>query len=1074
MPKRSDIKKVLVIGSGPIIIGQGAEFDYSGTQACKVLMEEGIEVILLNNNPATIMTDLTMATKVYMEPLLPEIVEKILIAESPDSIIAGMGGQTALNLVMKLDEMGILSQYGVKVIGTSTHSIHQAESREAFKALMEAIGQPCVPSETVESIESAEAAAAAIGYPVVVRPAFTLGGTGGGIAENVNELRNIAAKGLGYAINGQILVEKCIKGWKEIEYEMMRDSAGNVITVCNMENVDPVGIHTGDSIVVAPSQTLSDQDYQMLRHASMRIVDALDIQGGCNVQIALEPNSKAYSIIEVNPRVSRSSALASKATGYPIAKVAAKIALGYALHEIVNDVTGVTTACFEPTLDYCVVKLPKFPFDKFHYADKSLGTMMMATGEVMAIGSSFEAAFMKALRSLESHQYTLRMEGAKVMVLKELFEAIEKPDDLRIFYVAELLWREVGSALIAEKTGMDLFFLKKLETLVNLEKSLCHRDFAHIEKEELRRLKVKGFSDLGISQLMINATEDSVREKRMAFGILPAYKMVDTCGAEFEAASPYYYSCYESSCEVTVSTAKKVLVLGSGPIRIGQGVEFDYCTVRGVSALKTLGYETIVINNNPETVSTDFNTSDQLFFEPVTKEDVLNLIDLLKPEGVIVQFGGQTALKLALDLENAGVKLLGTSAANLHRAEERDAFSQAAKAAGVLCPEGFAASSVSEALAIVEALDFPLMVRPSYVLGGLGMKIVRDEATALAYLENAFKLQGVKTVLIDRYLEGMECEVDGISDGEAILIPGIMSHLEGAGVHSGDSISVYPPVGVSETLQEKMVDYAARLAKELNIIGLFNIQYVIHKEEVYVLEVNPRSSRTNPFISKVTDTPLLDLATALMMGADLKSLGWGEGLLKPKSYYYFKLPVFSHAKIPNVDVRLGPEMKSTGELLSIDEDFLTGLYKGFLAVAPGISETKAIYADCSIQLMPQLEALLHKFKAQSKEIFEGVNWHLSEAFHSHLTACDSALAEDMVLSLSSKAESHIRKGNMPIVISLFESSEPEEASQKAIRRAAVENRGLCITNIDTLSYLFEILAASTKVSDLKVYAMGEV
>lgn len=1065
MPKRSDIEKVLMIGSGPIIIGQGAEFDYSGTQACKVLMEEGIEVILINNNPATIMTDQTVATKVYMEPLLPEIVEKIIIKEKPDSIIAGMGGQTALNLVLQLEELGILKRHGVKVIGTSTESIHKAESREAFKALMDAIGEPCVQSETVSSLEDAKGAALRIGYPVVVRPAFTLGGTGGGIAESEKELEVIASNGLGYAINGQVLIEKCIKGWKEIEYEMMRDAFGNVITVCNMENIDPVGIHTGDSIVIAPSQTLSDKEYQLLRQSSMKIVSALNIEGGCNVQIALEPNSLTYSIIEVNPRVSRSSALASKATGYPIAKVAAKIALGYALHEIVNDVTGATTACFEPTLDYCVVKMPRFAFDKFHYAEKSLGTMMMATGEVMAIGSSFEAAFMKALRSLETGQYTLGLESAKKMNLQELLEQVQKPDDLRIFYVTELLHREVGTALLHKNTGIDLFFLKKLEGLVQLEKSIMGKDFRTLEESTLKTLKIKGFSDKGISQLCLFASEKDVRTVRLKQGIKPAYKMVDTCGAEFEAKSPYYYSCYQSSSEVVISSREKVLVLGSGPIRIGQGVEFDYCTVRGVEALSNLGFETIVINNNPETVSTDFNTSDHLFFEPVTLEDVLELVDLLKPIGVIVQFGGQTALKLAGQLHDLGVPLLGTSAESLHMAEDRSEFSKAALRADVQCPKGFSANHFEEALDHVKTLGFPLMVRPSYVLGGMGMKIVKDMESAHKYLKEAFFLEGVETVLLDRYLQGLECEIDGVSDGDAILIPGIMSHIEGAGVHSGDSISVYPPKGIAKEQVSTIVNYAQNLAREMQIIGLFNIQYVIHEGQVYVLEVNPRSSRTNPFISKVTGVPLLDLATSVMMGKKLESLGFGTGLYKEKEKHYFKFPVFSHGKIPNIDVRLSPEMKSTGELLSVDKDYHRGLLKGFLSLAPKLLQTNLVYLDCSQKLVKEVLALVSDFKneSQTQKAFP-LEWLVESG--SALTSAGGDLGFK-VLSVED-AEKLIRSGKLPLVVSLFESSEEEELSQKKLRRAAVENRGLCITNLDTFKALLELLSQNIQIEELEV------
>lgn len=1063
MPKDMSIQKVLVIGSGPIIIGQGAEFDYSGTQACKVFKEEGLQVVLVNNNPATIMTDASIADAVYMEPLIPPVLEKIIAIEKPDAVVAGMGGQTALNLVMQLSQLGILEQYGVRVIGTSVASIEQAESREAFKVLMEAINEPCVASETVSSVEAAVAAAEAIGYPVVVRPAYTLGGTGGGIAYEVEALKQIAEKGLGFAVNGQVLVEKCISGWKEIEYEMMRDAFGNVIAVCNMENVDPVGIHTGDSIVVAPSQTLSDKEYQLLRQASIKIVNVLEIKGGCNVQIALEPKSLEYSIIEVNPRVSRSSALASKATGYPIAKVAAKIALGYGLHEIKNDVTGVTTACFEPALDYCVVKLPKFAFDKFKYADKTLGTMMMATGEVMAIAGSFEAALMKALRSMESGQHTLRLEAARALVLDELMALVEKADDLRLFYAAELLRREVSPYVICQKTQIDYYFVKKLAGLVELEKSITNRDFASISASELCQLKNMGFSDQGISELSLFATEAKVREKRLEHGIKAVYKMVDTCAAEMDARSPYYYATYDKEDEATVSDKPKIVVLGSGPIRIGQGVEFDYCTVGGVAAFREQGYETIVINNNPETVSTDFNISDQLYFEPITLEDVLNVIESQKPEGVVVQFGGQTALKLAQALSEQGIKIIGTDFEALHMAEDRDAFTQMALAHDVPCPLGKAVGTIEEGLEAIEVIGFPLMVRPSYVLGGLGMKIVETSAEAMTYLKQAFELDGVKSVLMDRYLPGIECEVDGVCDGEAVLIPGIMEHLEGAGVHSGDSMSVYPPTRLTQEQQAQIVHWSTKLPLIMGIKGLFNIQYVISGEQVYVIEVNPRSSRTVPFISKVTGVPLMKLAVNAMLGGDLKASGYGTGLYPEASKFYLKMPVFSHGKIPNVDVRLGPEMKSTGELLSVDETLEQALYKGFLALTPAFYGTKLVYVDCSEK---HLDALEKWFEANEKAL-KGIVFLTSQTS----AVAASGIANRFIYKSNQSVEEMIRRGDLTIVVSLFDSYQADCKVQKQLRRVAVESRGMCLTNMDTFMHMMAALLTEVELEDLNVYDM---
>ncbi len=1048
MPKQDGIHKVLIIGSGPIVIGQGAEFDYSGTQACHVLKSEGIEVVLLNNNPATIMTDADTANRVYMEPLTIETVVKILEIEKPDAILAGMGGQTALNLAMTLHESGILSSYGVELLGTDADAILKAESRESFKKLMDEIGEPSVESGIAHSLEEVKTIADEIGYPVVVRPAFTLGGTGGGIAENEMALMAVAQRGLSYSATGQVLIEKSIKGWKEIEYEMMRDAAGNAITVCNMENIDPVGIHTGDSIVVAPSQTLSDHDYQMLRRASIHIVDALNIKGGCNVQMALDPKSSAYRIIEVNPRVSRSSALASKATGYPIAKVAAKIALGYTLDEIENEVTGVTTACFEPALDYCVVKMPKFPFEKFREAKGELGTMMMATGEVMAIGNRFEVALLKAVRSLESGIETLKTPLAQNKTLDELFLAIEKADDFRLFYLAELLRRGVSEVKLNTDTGIDLFFIHKISEIVKMEQWLYGKNYAYLRYEEMAMLKKMGFSDAGISELTLFATPQKVTAHRIDLGVLPSYKMVDTCSAEFIAQTPYYYSVYGLEDEVQISTQKKMLVIGSGPIRIGQGVEFDYCTVRGIMSLKEKGYETIVINNNPETVSTDFNISDKLYFEPITLEDVMNVIGKEKPEAVILQFGGQTALKLAASLEENGVKILGTEAMALHLAEDREAFAKLAIQLNVPCPEGSGVYTVADGLAVAEKIGYPLMVRPSFVLGGLGMKVVKDSAEAEDYLKNAFLLDGVKTVLVDKFIEGIECEIDAISDGNTILIPGIMEHLEGAGVHSGDSIAHYPTVNLTQAHKEQIVKYTEILSKAMAIKGLLNIQFIISGEKVYVLEVNPRSSRTIPFLSKVTGVPMIDVAINVMLGKALKDLGYGEGLMGERSRFYFKLPIFSHAKIPNLDVRLGPEMKSTGEILSVSDNFEEGLYKGILAAHSGFGQIKRILLDGSIKQGKMLKDLHQALS----------NW----GFESYVLAKNGVELKGLMIEkiqalFSEEAKEKIRKGDIQLLISLYDSWEKEDISSREIRRLAVDHRCLCLTNGDVAKQVVGLL-----------------
>ncbi len=930
MPKRNDIKKVLVIGSGPIIIGQAAEFDYSGTQACQALKEEGLEVVLINSNPATIMTDKNIADAIYIEPINAEILERIIEKERPDSLLAGMGGQTGLNMSIELHEKGILDKYGVKLIGTSIASIKKGEDRELFRDMMKSIDQPVIESEIINDIHSGVLWAAKVGYPVIVRPAYTLGGSGGGIAENEAQLREILESGLSLSSIGQVLLEKSVKGWKEIEFEVIRDSKGNCITVCNMENIDPVGIHTGDSIVVAPCQTLSSKEIAMLRTASFDIINAVGIEGGCNVQFALNPTSFEYAVIEINPRVSRSSALASKATGYPIAKVAAKIALGYSLDEILNAVTKKTYACFEPSIDYVVVKIPKWPFDKFYHADRKLGTKMMATGEVMAIGSNFESAFLKGIRSLEIKAYSLEHPKFKEYSLSELKDKIVTPDDERIFALAEIIRRDYRMDKINRMTGIDEFFLQKFKWIINEEQRLKLSSLSDLTKDRLQNLKRHGFSDKGIAQ-MLKTSPDKIYTLREAWNIHPAFKMVDTCAGEFDAQSPYYYSTYEQYDEVEVSDRKKVIVIGSGPIRIGQGIEFDYASVHCVMALKKLGIETIIINNNPETVSTDFNISDKLYFEPLTEEDVLEIIKKEKPDGVILQFGGQTAIKLAKFLKEQNIPTFGTTSDQIDLAEDREQFDALLEKLGIRRPKGKAVWSVEEGIAEANALGYPVLVRPSFVLGGQGMEITYSEEEVLHYLTDAFEKDRKNPILIDKYLMGRELEVDAISDGEDILIPGIMEHLERAGVHSGDSITMYPSRNVSDKIKQDILDYTKRIAKAIGIKGMINIQFISYNEELYVIEVNPRASRTVPYISKVSGVPIVAIATQVMLGEKLADIGYGTGIYEEAKLISVKVPVFSTQKLPNVEVSLGPEMKSTGEVLGIGTNYEEALYKGFMA-----------------------------------------------------------------------------------------------------------------------------------------------
>ena len=886
------IKKTLVIGSGPIIIGQAAEFDYSGTQACETLKKEGIEVVLINSNPATIMTDKAVADRIYIEPITVEFVEKVIAKERPDSILAGMGGQTALNMAVELAEKGILDKYGVKVIGTPIESIKRGEDRELFREAMEKIGEPIIKSKIVESLEEGFKVANEIGYPVVVRPAYTLGGTGGGFANNDAELEDILSKGLALSRVGQVLIEKSILGWKEIEYEVIRDANGNAITVCNMENIDPVGIHTGDSIVVAPSQTLSDREYQMLRTSALKIVNEIGVVGGCNVQFALHPKSFEYAIIEINPRVSRSSALASKATGYPIARVATRLSLGYLLDEVKNEVTGKTFACFEPALDYIVVKIPKWPFDKFKKANKRLGTKMMATGEVMAIGNNFEAAFQKGLRSLEIGRFSFEHPVVKKMTIEELKAAVVKPDDERIFVVAEMLRRGYIKERLQKLTGIDKFFMEKIEWIVKQEELLKKMKFKDLDEHYLRNLKKKGFSDKGIASLM-GISERDIERKRKAYNIIPTYKMVDTCAGEFAADSSYFYSTYDQFDEVVVSNNRKVVVIGSGPIRIGQGIEFDYCTVHAVKTLKKLGIESIIINNNPETVSTDFSTADKLYFEPLVTEDIMAILEKEKPEGVILQFGGQTAIKLANDLSDRGIKIIGTSADKIDEAEDRERFEEMMEELNINRPKGRGVWDVAHGIEIANEIGYPVLVRPSYVLGGQGMEICHDEYNLVKYLEASFERDSANPVLIDKYLNGIELEVDAICDGEDVLIPGVMEHLERAGVHSGDSITIYPQQNLYEGTEEELLEVTKKMAKALEVKGMMNIQFIAYQNKLYVIEVNPRSSRTVPYISKVSGVPAIEIATRVALGEKLKDLGYGTGIYKKPNVVAVKVPVFS-------------------------------------------------------------------------------------------------------------------------------------------------------------------------------------
>lgn len=1049
MPKKPYLKKVMVIGSGPIIIGQAAEFDYAGTQACRALKEEGLEVVLINSNPATIMTDVNIADRVYIEPLTPEFCEEVIAKERPDGLLATLGGQAGLNLAVSLAERGILEKYGVELLGTPLEGIKKAEDRELFKLTMQELGQPIPESTIVEDIESAVDFANEIGYPLIVRPAYTMGGSGGGIAENEEELRAIVVRGLKYSMIGQVLIERSVAGWKEIEYEVMRDSNDNCITVCNMENFDAVGVHTGDSIVVAPSQTLTDHEYQMLRTASLDIIRALGIEGGCNAQYALDPKSSRYIVIEVNPRVSRSSALASKATGYPIAKVAAKIAIGYHLDEIENAVTQKTKACFEPALDYCVVKFPRWPFDKFIFADRSLGTQMKATGEVMSIDRTFEGALLKAVRSLEIGLHRLNIPEIAQLATDDIIKQLKIASDERLFLVAEALRRGVDRETLYKMTGIDRWFLDKISNIIAMERRV---QTGSLDAELFEAAKRMGFADRSIAELTTK-TVDEIRMLRKAAGVTPCYKIVDTCAAEFEAVTPYYYSTYAQEDEVTVSDRRKVMVLGSGPIRIGQGVEFDYCSVHSVWALREMGLESIIINNNPETVSTDFDTADRLYFEPLTPEDVLNIIDKEKPEGVIVQFGGQTAINLAGPLSRAGVKIMGTAVEDIDRAEDREKFDALLEALNIPRPKGTTVTNTLDAINAANGIGYPVVVRPSYVLGGRAMEIVYSEKELSDYMTRAVKASPEHPVLVDRYMEGTEVEVDAICDGKDILIPGIMEHIERAGVHSGDSIAVYPPQNLAENIIETIVDYTQRLAVGLNVKGLINIQYVVFDNQVYVIEVNPRSSRTIPFLSKVTGVPMVNVATRMAMGGTLREMGYEPGLMAPRPYIAVKAPVFSFAKMQQVDISLGPEMKSTGEVMGTDYHYARALYKAVIAAGMNIPDAGTV-----------LFTVADKDKEEAGEMAKGfadlgykivATQGTAKYLHS-IGLADVAIVQK-VHEHKADIIQMIKGGTINMVVNTLTQGRAPERDGYKIRRATVEHAIPCFTSMDTAREVLHVL-----------------
>jgi len=1064
MPKRKDIKKVMVIGSGPIIIGQAAEFDYSGTQACKSLKEEGIEVVLVNSNPATIMTDSDTADKIYIEPITLDFVKKIIEKEKPNGILASLGGQTGLNMAVQLAADGILDRMGIELLGTSLESIKKAEDRELFKKTMQEIGEKVPKSTIVNNLSDAVSFAESVGFPIIIRPAYTLGGTGGGIATNMEEFKYICGKGLKLSMINQVLLEQSVAGWKEIEYEVIRDGADNCIIVCNMENVDPVGIHTGDSIVVAPSQTLSNVEYQMLRAASIKIIRALDIKGGCNIQFALNPDSYEYVVIEVNPRVSRSSALASKATGYPIARVAAKIAIGLNLDEIKNTVTQNTFACFEPALDYVVTKVPRWPFDKFTSADRGLGTQMKATGEVMAIGRTFEESLLKAIDSLDIKlNYQLGLQLFENKTVEELLDFIKQPKDERIFAIFKALQKGVDAQQISDITKIDIFFVKKLENIVKLADEIRNAGIAWLDYDLYLRAKKIGFGDSYIANL-VNVPLDKILELREKFPVKPVYKIVDTCAGEFEAATPYYYSTYEEKDDVKVSDKKKVLVIGSGPIRIGQGIEFDYCSVHSVRTLRELDIESIIINNNPETVSTDFDTSDKLYFEPLTKECVLDIIKKEDPIGIIVQFGGQTAINLAATLHKEGVNILGSSVECIDTAEDRDKFLKLLEDLNIPVPKGGTAFSYEHAREIANSIGYPVLVRPSYVLGGRAMEIVYNDSALEEYMSLAVEISTRHPVLIDKYVNGKEVEVDGICDGDEVLIPGIMEHIERAGIHSGDSIAVYPSRTLNDTVKNTIVDYTAKLAKALNVIGFFNIQFVIDEQnKVYVIEVNPRASRTIPFMSKITGIPMVNIATKIIMGKKLKELGYKPGLAKEPEYTAVKAPVFSFSKLTTVDTFLGPEMKSTGEVMGVDKDFHIALYKALLSSGLQIPLGGTVLFSVADRDKKECIELAHEFKELGfKPVATGDTYHyLSD---SGINA--GFVSDDNILE-------YIKSDKISLIINTPTKGKMSSRLGFNIRRTSIEYNIPCITALDTAKAIVDVLKHIKGKNEFEVYELDE-
>ncbi len=1063
MPLRSDIKKVLVIGSGPIVIGQAAEFDYAGTQACRALKQEGLEVVLINSNPATIMTDKAMADKIYIEPLTLDVVKRVIEIEKPDSVLSTLGGQTGLTLSMQLAEEGFLSSHNVKLLGANPETIHKAEDRQAFKDTMEKIGEPCIPSKVVETVEDAVEFAKVIDYPVIVRPAFTLGGTGGGIANNEEELRDISTNGLRLSPITQILVEKCISGWKEIEFEVIRDSKGNVITVCSMENFDPVGVHTGDSIVIAPAVTLSDREYQMLRTAALNIISELKVEGGCNCQFALHPTSFKYAVIEVNPRVSRSSALASKATGYPIAKVATRIAIGYTLDEIINQVTGKTYACFEPALDYVVIKFPKWAFDKFVYAKRTLGTQMKATGEVMAIGTSFEQAMMKAVRSIELGLDSMNLKKLEKYSTGEILAMLNTVDDERSFQVYEALKRGVSVDEIHDITKIDKWFLNKLLNLVNLENWLADGE---LTEEKYNIAKQYGYLDSTIERM--SGQKCPLRKRAV-------YKMVDTCAGEFKAQTPYFYSTFDEENEArqfidrTDKGKKKVIVFGSGPIRIGQGIEFDYCSVHCVWTLKELGYEAVICNNNPETVSTDFDTGDRLYFDPLTKEDVESIIETEKPYGVVVQFGGQTAIKLTRHLSDMGVRILGTSADSIDAAEDRERFDELLEKCKIPRPEGFTVMTAEEAVEVADKLGYPVLLRPSYVLGGQNMIIAHSDADVIEYMGIITRTMIENPVLIDKYMMGTEVEVDAICDGKDFLIPGIMEHIERAGVHSGDSISVYPAQNLSPSVKKTIIEYTRLLATELKVVGLVNIQYVVYNNQVYVIEVNPRSSRTVPYISKVTGIPMVDIATKLMFGATLKELGYESGLYPEGDYVAVKVPVFSFEKLQDVDTMLGPEMKSTGECLGIAKTFEDALLKGLVAAGYDLKKEGGVLISVRDSDKQEIISIADKFSRMGFELY-GTSGTASMLNR-------NMIATNLVKKISESDKNTLtllESGKIHYMISTSAKGRMPARDSVKMRRKSVERSICSLTAIDTARALANVLESGKSIKDVELVDITKI